>query len=304
MVALLLAGSVLAAQDAGPGRWQVQIVPAGATEPAPVAGQPAPVDIPAPSLRSVPNDGYAQVTLAPWVESNGWRFQRGIRLAEYRDLPRGMAPLAAAEAFAFGVDAILHPNAADTAELDRVIAFLRAHERPAMPPLANIGLIDDGSLPLGEAMNMLTRRNLLFRIVSAPDPSLAFTVKPDSDEFPRESLRNPNDFAERVRDRLGDDRRLVRIFGSSTVIARLTGDAQHARLVLLSYSRNRTQQDLRIRLLGRYRPTATAAYGAPAGAALQDVQIVDGATEFTIPIFNTVAILDLDVVPSEGATRR
>jgi hypothetical protein len=82
------------------------------------------------------------------------------------------------------------------------------------------------------------------------------------------------------------------------VIARLTSDGTRARLVLLSYSRNRTQQDLRIRLLGRYQPTASAAYGAPADAALQDVQFVDGGTEFSIPFFSTIAIVDLDVVPA------
>ena len=41
------------------------------------------IDVPAPSLQPMPNDGYAQVTLAPWVQSNGWRFMRGLRKAVY-----------------------------------------------------------------------------------------------------------------------------------------------------------------------------------------------------------------------------
>jgi hypothetical protein len=283
--ALLLAGAAVVAQERP--SWRVEIAGAGA------AADDSAADVPAPSLRNVPNDGYAQVTLAPWVESNGWRFQRGVQRARYRALPRGTAGLALAEAFAFNVDVVLYPtDEADREELTRLLPFLRAHERSPMPPLANFGVIDDGSPEMGEALNMLMRRNLLYRIVSTPDPALAFTIQPGSGEFPRPALANPSDFAARVREKLGDDKRLVRLFGTTTTIARLTGDGRQARLVLLSYSRNRTQQDVRVRLLGRYQPTAFAAYGALADARLGDVALADGATEFTLPFFSTIAIVD------------
>ena len=227
-------------------------------------------DVPAPALRNVPNDGYAQVTLAPWVESNGWRFQRGLRRARYAKLPRGMAPIAAAEAFAFEVDAVVDADPADVDELGRLLRFLREHAppQPGWPALADLGVVDDGSPEMGEALNMLTRRNLLYRIVTRPERGLALTVQPGSRDFPRDALANPSDFAARVREKLGDDRRLVRVYGTNTTIARLTGDGRHVRLTLLSYSRNHTQQNVRVRLLGRLEPRTFAPFGAPAGAAL------------------------------------
>ena len=61
-------------------------------------------------------------------------------------------------------------------------------------------------------------------------------------DFPAEAAANPYEFAARVRAKLGDDKRLVRLYGTSTVIARLTGDKSRARLYLLSFS-SRRQQD-------------------------------------------------------------
>lgn len=295
----VLACAVIGAQS---GAARIYVTPAaevlvadGLALPAPTGSEAAGFqDVPAPSLRNVPNDGYAQVTLAPWVESNGWRFQRGLRQARYATLPRGMALLAAAEAFVFDVDAILNPDPADLPELGNVLRFLNSHAEPPLPALANIGVIDDGSPEMGEALNMLTRRNLLFRLVREPDRRLALTVQPGSPDFPRERLANPSDFAARVREKLGDDKRLVRLFGTNTTIARLTGDGRRTRLALLSYGRNRIQQDVRVRLLGNCQPRTLAAYGAPPETRLQDIQHVDGATEFSIPMFSTIAIVDLD----------
>lgn len=250
-------------------------------------------DVPAPSLQNAPNtSGFAQVTLAPWVESNGWRFQRGLSKANYKTLPRGSAGLAAAEAFAFNVDAILNPDAADVQELGNVLRFLKPRLAPALPALANVGVDDDGSTAMGEVLNMLTRRNLLYRIVTRPERDLNLTVQLGTRDFPKEAATNPSDFAARVREKLGDDNRLVRVYGTTTVIARLTGDATRARLVLLSYSRNRVQQDLRVRLLGKWRSPSLSAYGAD-GAKLVDVEQLDKAMEFGVATFNTIAIVDL-----------
>jgi hypothetical protein len=254
-------------------------------------------EVPAPALRNAPNSGYAQATLAPWVESNGWRFQRGLDKASYARLPAGAAPLAAAEAFAFGVDAVLNPDPADVKELGNVLGFLKRQEQPPWPALANIGLVDDGSAEMGEVLNMLTRRNLLYRVVAQPDRRLNLTVQVGTADFPKSALTNPSDFAARVRDKLGDDKRLVRLYGTNSTIARLTGDGRRVRLFLLSYSRNRIQQDIHVRLLGRFRPAASAVYsgGAPE-PKLTDVEYPSGTTEFVLPMFNTIAIFDLDVV--------
>lgn len=250
--------------------------------------------VPPPGVRNVPNE--ANATSDPWVDSNAWRFQRGLRKANYSNLPAGAAGLAAAEAFTFGMDAILNPATGDLDELGRVLRFLKTQEQPLMAPLANVGIIDDGTPVMGELMNMLTRRNLLYRIVAQPDRKLDVTVRLGTTDFPATAATNPSEFAARVRAKLGDDKRLVRLYGTTTAIVHLTGEAGRARLVVLSYSRNRTQAGLRIRLRGRYEPTAFAAYGTAADAKLADVEHPDKSTEFSLPVFSTIAIVDLRAV--------
>jgi len=247
--------------------------------------------VPAPSVRNVPNE--ANATSDPWIDSNAWRFQRGVQHATYTQLPAGSASLAAAEAFTFGVDAILNADPADVQELGRMLQFLKAHEQPRLPPLANIGVVDDGTPAMGEVLNMLTRRNLLYRVVSQPDARLNVMVRLGTPDFPNSAVSNPSEFAARVRAKLGDDNRLVRLYGSTTAIVHLTGAGTRARLYILSYSRNRSQTGLRIRLLGRYEPTGLAAYGAAPDAKVMDVQHPGKATEFSLPIFSTIAIVDL-----------
>ena len=247
--------------------------------------------VPAPAVRMQANE--AQATTAPWIESNCWRFQRGMRAANYAKLPAGAAPLAAAEAFTFGVDAILNPDPADVPELGKMFRFLKGLDQAPMPVAANIGVVDDKSPAMDEVLNMLTRRNLLYRVVSAPDRKLDVTVQLGTKDFPRAAAANPSDFAARVREKLSDGKRLVRVYGANTTIAHLTTDGKRARLYLLTYGRNRSQQGLRIRVLGRYRPTNFAAYGVE-GAKLMDVENPEGSTEFSVPAFNICAIIDLE----------
>lgn len=254
-------------------------------------------ELPAPGVRLVPT--AARATNVPWIDSNGWRYQRGLRRANYSTLPAGSAALAAAEAFAFNAEAILNADPADIDELRDMLRMLKAHDGPALPALANIGVVDDPSPLMGEVLNMLTRRNLLYRVVHSPDPSLDLTVRLGTGDFPTEAAVNPHEFAARVRNKLGDEKRLVRLYGTSTVIARLTAGGGRARLVLLQYSRGRRQpstnaQALQVRLLGNYTPAAFAAHGAQPGAALSDLRHPPGATEFWVPDFRTCAIIDLD----------
>ena len=296
--------SSAAHQTGGPIRFYVTdpdspLVAEGLAKPAPTG---AVLDtfqkLPAPGVRLVPT--VARSTNVPWIDSNGWRYQRGVRKAHYAELPAGSAALAAAEAFAFDAEAILNPDAADIGELRDMLRFLAEHDRPALPALANIGVVDNPSPLMGEVLNMLTRRNLLFRVVPSPDPSLDLTVRLGTRDFPVEAAANPHEFAARVRNKLGDEKRLVRLYGTSTVIARLTADGERARLVLLQYSRPRRQQSapspqaMQVRLLGSYTPAAFAAHGAQPGASLSDLRHPPGATEFWVPDFLVAAIVDLD----------
>jgi hypothetical protein len=256
-------------------------------------------DVPAPGIRFRANE--AQATTAPWIDSNAWRFQRGIARANYSKLPAGSAALAAAEAFTYGVDAVLNPDGADVADLGKMLQFLKAQEQAPLPAMSNIAVVDDRSPAMDEVLNMLTRRNLLFRVVPAPDRKADLTVQLGSKDFPREAAQNPSDFAARVREKLGDDRRLVRLYGTNTVIAHLTGEGKHARLFLLSYGRARGgggggQQSIRVRVLGTYQPVKFAGFGAADDAKLTDVENPGDGTEFSVPNFNTVAIIDLETV--------
>lgn len=254
--------------------------------------------VPSPGIRFQMNE--AQATTAPWIESNAWRFRRGIRKANYAALPAGAAPMAAAEAFTFGVDAILDPDPGDLQELEEMLRFLKGHDQPAMPVMANIAIVDDRSDAMEEILNMLTRRNLLYDVVSAPNRRHDLTVQLGTQNFPRESADDPSDFAARVRAMLGDDKRLIRVYGTNTTIAHLTGDGRKARLFLLSYARRRDgrgraqpPQEIRIRVRGRYRPTGFAAYSASDDAKLADVENLGSVTEFTVPPFRILAIVDL-----------
>jgi hypothetical protein len=277
------------------------LVEQGLAAPAPTGAEAAAFEeVPHPRVRSVPT--VARATNVPWIDSNGWRFQRGIEKANYAKLPAGFAALAAAEAFAFNVDAILNPDPADLEELGKMLQFLKANDQPPLSAMVNIGVVDDRSGVMGEVLNMLTRRNLLYRVVSAPDPALSLTVQLGTPDFPSDAAKNPVEFAARVRAKLGDDNRLVRLYGTSTVIARLTGDGKRARLYLLAFDRSRRRQAddpqaMRVRVLGRYQPAKLAAYGAAPNASLTDLRHVGNTTEFWVPAFNAIAVVDLDALP-------
>jgi hypothetical protein len=269
------------------------------------------LEVPHPGVRFLPN--VARATNVPWIDSNVWRFQRGLRKAHYAKLPVGSAALAAAEAFSFNVDAIFNPDAADVDDLGRMLRFLKAHEAPPLPALVNIGVVDDGSAQMGEILNLLTRRNLLYRVIKAPEPGLGLIVQLDTPDFPREAAKNPYEFAARVRDKIGDDNRLVRLYGTSTVIAHLTGDSKRTRLHLLSYGgrgRRAPQQQqqipnpqaVRVRLVGRYQPSRFAAAGADTNQELTDIRHVANTTEFWVPDFTTLAIVDLNPLTTPGGS--
>jgi hypothetical protein len=239
--------------------------------------------VPAPGVQYRMNQAAA--TSVPWIDANGWRFERDPKRQYYYEVPAGAVPLAMAESSAYGVDAVIHA-AGDLDTFGRMLAFLKRIDRAPMPVLANIGVVDDGTESIGEVMNLLSRRNLLFRPVKAPDPKLDLNLKPAKDE-----AADPFAYAQKVRQKLGDDKRLVRLYGTDVVIAHLTGDASNARLHLVNYS-NRKVVGMRVRLRGQYAKASLNIYGVD-NAAPVDYDKSNGATEFTIPEMDVYAAIDL-----------
>lgn len=223
----------------------------------------------------------ASASRSPWIDANGWQILRKPEASYYYDVPAKSAALAAAEAFTYGAHAAIHT---DPAALRKMLAFLSSLPEMELPPLVNIGVVEDGTADTGELMNLLTRRNLLYRVVSSPDPTLDVNVHAAKNEDP--SLQ-----AQRIRSELGDEKRLLRLYGSEVVVGRLTGTGDRARLHLLNYS-GRSVEGLRVRVLGTFPNVRIQAFDKPA-ARLQDVTSDAGATEFTIDEMGPYAVVDL-----------
>lgn len=236
----------------------------------------------------------ASATRRPWLDANGWRFLRRPAGKFYYDLPRGRATLAAAEAFAYNADAVLKIDPADAEDAAKTLAFLKQLPPANLPVIADIGVIDDGSDDVGEVMNLLARRNLLFKIATAPQRQLRVNIRLGSKEYPRASAANPSDFAQMIRRKLGDENRTLRVYGTEMVICRLVGDGARARLHLLNYS-GREVEGLRVRLRGRFGESSAMAYGFDR-VELGDVINDETATEFSISKMGVYAVVDLQVV--------
>src|SRR4030095_5349777 len=157
----------------------------------------------------------------------------------------------------------------------------------------DIGFVADGSPASNEVMNLLTRRNLLFRVVSAPDARFRVNIKLGSKEYPRSEASDPNAFALKVRHQLGDENRSLRIYSTEVVIGRLKGDAVHAQLHLLNYS-GREVEGLRVRVRGRYSKGEFKTFGIDQTGP-EDFVVDDVASEFTIPKLGVYALIDLPV---------
>jgi len=248
------------------------------------------VKLPPPGVERRMN--VAAATSMPWVNANGWRIDRDARHKYYYDVPWRKAALAAAEAYVYGADAVVHPDPHDLSAFAQMLAFLKSIDQPAKPVVANIAIIDDGSDGTGEIFNLLSRRNLLYRIVTASDPKYDLNVQIGTKEFPTEEALDPAAFATLVRQKLTDKKRLLRIFGSEVVLGRLNGDGQRLRVHLLNYGGGKVD-GLRVRVLGMYQHGTLAAFGVK-NPALTDYQLADGGTEFTIPEMSVYAVVDLE----------
>ncbi len=233
----------------------------------------------------------ASPTRAPWIDANGWRLVRKPAAQYFYDVPAGRAALAAAEAFAYGIDAVLKIDPNDLNELGKMLAFIKQLPTDELQSVADIGLIEDNSVATGEIMNLLTRRNLLFQLTDAPINAMRVNIKVGSKEYSLDEAADPSAFVQKVRAQLGDENRSLRIYGSETVIARVIGTSNKIRLHLLNYS-GRNIAGLRVKLKGKFGNTNAMAYGY-GSEQLEDFVFANGATEFTIPSMTNYAFIEL-----------
>ena len=252
------------------------------------------------SRRMLPPPGIAHradlvsATRSPWLVASGWQFLRAPQGRFQFQFRPGAGALAAAEAFAYGGDAILPVDASGLPELGAMLAFLRQVPAPAaQATLADLGVVDDGSEEMGEVLNLLSRRNLLFEIVKPRDRRFRVTVALGSTRYPREKAADPSAFALAVRRELTDQARTIRVYGSEAVICRVTRHSSGVRVQLLNYG-GREIQGLRVRLRGNYR-AADALVSGVGRVALDDVVTGDGVTELSIPRLTIYASVDLTV---------
>ncbi|HSU66366.1 MAG TPA: hypothetical protein VLJ39_05825 [Tepidisphaeraceae bacterium] len=245
----------------------------------------------APSVDYRANQGSA--SRSPWINSNGWRFVRQPQALFVYDVKGVQAPLAAAEAFSYGVNALIRSDAAGLKPLGDMLQFLRDVPADDMPPVADIGFQDDGSFASGEVMNLMTKANLLYRVVKAPDRNLKLNAKLGTNEYPLEKAKNPGFVAQLIRSNLTDDKRSLRVYGSLVVLARVTGTGDRLRVQLINFAGAERRVDgLRVRVLGKFAKAKLRAAGSPAEELL-DYTVEPDATEFTLPELKSYAVIDL-----------
>lgn len=249
------------------------------------------VKVQAPTVNYRINEATA--TRAPWVVANGWRMIRRPKVRYYYEAPGKPAALAAAEAFCYGAEALIHTDAAGLKPLGEMLAFLKSAAAEDLPPVADFGYLDDDTATSGEVMNLLVRDNLLFRLVKAPDQRLKLNVKLGTSDYPLEDAKNPGNIAREVRTHLTDEKRSIRIYGSQVVVARLTAAGGHARVQLINYAgADRKVEGIRVRVLGQY-PKHQLLMPGGGSVELLDYGAEADATEFTLPELMTYAVIDL-----------
>ena len=235
--------------------------------------------------------GVASPTRAPWIVASGWRILRRPTAAYAYTVPAGKGALAAAEAAAYGVDAVLQVDPADLSAVGPILALAASLPAVDLPAAADLGVVDDGTPATGEVMNLLSRRNLLFAPVPAGSSRHALTIAVGSAAYPLTDAADPSAFAQKVRAQLTDARRSLRIFGSEVVIGHLIADATRARLHLVNYG-GRDIEGLRVRVRGTFR-TVEAYVPGTGKVAVTDVAVNDGGTEFSIPRMAAYAVVEL-----------
>ena len=234
----------------------------------------------------------ASATRSPWVDSNGGKLLRSPNQQFYYQVTGDAAMLAAAESFAYGSDALISADAAGAQAFETMMDFLRRiPDAKDLKPVADFGVIDDGSDQTGEVLNLLTRQNLLFESENAANSKFQVNVRIGSKDYPAEEASKPSFISHKVRAQLGDDHRSIRLYGSEVVVSRFLANGGRARLFLINYS-NRPVRGLRVRVRGDFLKGDARLFNI-ADAHLQDWVQEGGATEFSIPELGAFAVIDL-----------
>jgi hypothetical protein len=233
----------------------------------------------------------ASATRSPWIDANGWRILRSPDRTFVYQVKGEAAALAAAEAFTYGTAASISADAPGADAFARMLAFLKTVPQVDLPPVADFGVVDDGSDTTGELLNLLTRMNLLFQGEKNADRKFHLNVRLGTKEFPLEEAKNPSEVAHKIRSEIGDDNRSLRLYGTEVVVGRLLAGPRQARLFLLNYSA-RPVLGLHVRIRGAYSQGDLRQPGAA------DTHPVDwnqdgGATEFSVPELRVFAVIDL-----------
>ena len=233
----------------------------------------------------------ASATRSPWIDANGWRMARDASKAFVYHVKGEAAALAAAESFTYGAGALISADAPGAEAFGRMLGFLKTVPEVDLTPVADFGVVDDGSDLNGELLNLFTRMNLLYKIEKNAGSSFHVNVRLGTKEYPKEDAKNPSVLAHKIRAQIGDENRSLRIYGSEVVVGRLLSGPNQARVFLLNYS-GRPVLGLRVRVRGAY------SKGELHAAELADARVADWnqdgpATEFTVPELRAFAVIDL-----------
>ncbi|MCZ2149832.1 MAG: hypothetical protein LC126_18885 [Bryobacterales bacterium] len=248
-------------------------------------GEPAGlVKVPPPGVRYRMN--MAMATSSPWVDSNIWRYRRDPETKYFCDVRGKSVQLAAAEAFSQGVGVSLQTTPEQKQDYDAILEFLKSIPQGPAKPWADVRIAsDDGSAQAGEALNLLARRNIFYTTQPGARGS---ALRLDS------KITNAYEYMQDVREKIGDDKRVLRIFGSELTIATLTRAGKRVRLQLVNYG-NRPVETLRIRIQGHYtEKNIHARVFKVAEPHLAEFAHEGNYTEFTLEELPLYAVLDFD----------
>ena len=145
-------------------------------------------------------------------------------------------------------------------------------------------------------MNLLARRNLLFRAVPRATPEPPLVVELGSKEYPKSEAGNPDALALKVRAQL---RRRAALAAPLRQRGRAgPPDGRRAAggaCTSLNYG-GRDVEGLRVRLRGRWTP-GEAHVLQHGRLAVEAPLVQDGVTEFSLPVLGPYAVVDLVAAP-------
>lgn len=225
----------------------------------------------------------ATATQSPWVDSNIWTYRRAPEKKYLCDVRKASVVLAMAEAYSQNVDVALEITPEQKKDFERMTEFLKSLPQGPRAKWVNFAVADDGSEEAGEALKLLSRRNLLY----AKDARNAVKLSLNKE------ILDPYQFAVDVRDKLGDEKRLIRLYGSELAIAEVAKEGSRVRIYLVHYG-ERSVEGMRVRIKGSY-PAAkikTYLFGVDPSPVSEVVQS-GGFTEFSIARAATFSVIDL-----------